>query len=161
MSYAGSGSPGDDPSGYTLEGAKARSVNCQLCQGQGLAMIYNPNYDGSAVGYEFNRRGDRRQVAMRTTAYCLCPAGRKIMMLHQSSPSKLLMHDIHDVIAGKYHNWVADDPTYDPNQTFDIESLPDAVKRLAKAMRVPRIYEPEEPSDHDRINRMFDDSEAI
>ncbi len=152
------GTPGDDPNGYTLDGARALSRNCHFCHGEGLATIFNPRYTGSAVGYVFDRQGNRKPVCMRTTAYCLCAAGRKIMILHQANKdSRPMMHDIHDVIAGKYHSWVVDDPTYDPNIVIDIEALPAEVRRFANAIKEPRIFDP--GAEHDRINRMFDDSE--
>ncbi len=146
---------------FTLDGAKAASRNCERCKGEGLAPIFNPRYSGDTIEIEIDPWHGKRQVLMRANAFCVCPAGRKVAILNQQTSKDVFLRtpDLHDVIAGKYHNWVADDPTYDPNQTFDIESLPEAVKRLAKAMRVPRIYdEPEEPTDHDRINRMFDDA---
>ncbi len=160
MSHEHNGTPGDDPSGYTLDGARRLSKTCQLCSGEGLATIFNPRYTGSAVGCEFDRVGNRKPVCMRTTAFCLCPAGRKILMLHQAKATgRPAMIDVHDVIAGKYHNWIVDDPTYDPNTAIDIEALPAEVRRFANAIKVPRIFDP--GSEHDQINRMFDDSEAV
>ncbi len=131
---------------FTLEGAKQRSQNCERCAGEGLAPIYSPWYRGNAVETKTDPRYGQKQILMRTVAFCLCPAGRKIAILNQQSAKDVFLRvpDLHDVIAGRYRVWVADDPTYDPDQPTDIEALPESVRRLAKALHVPRIYyEPE------------------
>ncbi len=133
------GVPGNDIDGYTLDGAKRMSVNCGQCSGHGLAPIYATDFDGSAVGSGFDRDGNVKAFAMRTVAYCTCPAGRKIMVNHQGNPNlKLLIPDVHDVIAGKHRGWTADDPTYDPNEAIDIKSLPEALRAMAEKLALPK-----------------------
>lgn len=133
--------PGDDTEGYTLEGARAKSFNCVLCCGHGMAPIYDKaRYQGSAVEDVVGEDGPKA-VVVRALAYCLCPAGRKTMILHQSSGSKrLIMPDIHDVIAGNHRGWVVDDPTFDPNEPINIEALPIQLRALAAKLKAPRLY---------------------
>ncbi len=141
MKYYPGTNPGDDTEGYTLDGAKALSFNCGMCCGQGLAPIYRTDYQGSSVEIETDSDGKLKQVALRLHAYCLCPAGRKIMILHESrGAKKLLLPDIHDVIAGNHRGWVVDDPTYDPNEPIDLEAIPESLRRLAVKLVGSRAY---------------------
>lgn len=147
---------------FTLDGAKDASRNCERCMGEGFAPIFNPRHTGKTIETEVDARFGPKQFLMRSRSFCVCPAGRKIAIMNQQTSKDFFLRtpDLHDVIAGKYHNWVADDPSYDPNAAIDVESLPAAVKRLANAMRIPKIYREPEPGSHDEINRMFEDESA-
>jgi len=150
-------------SDFTLDGAKHESRNCQLCSGDGWAPVYNPRFRGDPVETEIDARTGQRQVLMRLNAYCVCPMGRKIAVLHQQSSKDVFLRtpDYHDVVAGRYPNWQTENPALRDAEPIDQARLPEAFQRLLENTR-PRIYhEPEEPTDHDRINRMFNDSEAI
>ncbi len=127
---------------YTIEGAKAASQNCPNCYGSGFAFIYNPAYQGQAVILELDDRDGLRQVLMRSTAFCICPAGRKTAVLNQQSSKDFFLRtpDLHDVIAGRHRDWIADDPTYDPNAILDVQALPESLRRLAGTLRLPRVY---------------------
>ncbi len=143
MKYYPGTNPGDDVEGYTLEGAKAKSFNCNLCSGHGFAPVYRTDYQGSPVDYRTDSEGKLHAVILRAHAYCLCAVGRKIMVLHENSGSKkLLLADIHDVIAGNHRGWVVDDPTYDPNEPINLEALPESLRRLAVKSVSPRIFKP-------------------
>ncbi len=143
MKYYPGTNPGDDVESYTLEGAMAQSFNCALCSGNGFAPIFRTDYLGKSVEIKADREGKLQQMALRALAYCICPAGRKIMILHENSGSKkLLMPDIHDVIAGKHRGWVVDDPTYDPDEPIDIKALPESLRGLAAKLKAPRIFYP-------------------
>ena len=64
---------------------------------------------------------------MRSVAFCLCPAGRrKTAILNQETSRKFFLRtpDLHDIIGGRHLNWIDRDPTFDPNEPVDIESLP-------------------------------------
>ncbi len=141
MKYYPGTNPGDDAESYTLEGAMSQSFNCVLCSGHGMAPAYRTDYQGSVIVQEFDSDGSPCSVLLRGLVYCLCPAGRKIMILHESTGSKkLIMPDIHDVIAGNHRGWVVDDPTYNPNEPIELEALPESLRKLAVKLKAPRAY---------------------
>jgi hypothetical protein len=144
---------------YTLAGAHELSCNCTKCSGCGFAPIFNPRFDGRTIGIEINLYMGAKPLLMRANAFCVCPLGRKIAMLNQKSSQDFFLRtpDLHDVIAGRYPHWVAEDPRPEASEPIDVESLPRAVKRLANALRVPRIYREPEPY-REEINAMFDEA---
>ena len=141
---------------FTLDGAKHARQNCERCMGDGFAPIFHPRHTGKTLETKPDPRFGSRQVLMRATAFCVCPAGRKIAILNQQTAKDFFLRtpDLHDVFAGKYHNWVADDPSERDAPPIDVESLRPEVRRLANALRLPKIYR--EPDQHDEINRTFD-----
>ncbi len=151
----------DNIGDFTLEGAKEQSWNCERCMGEGFAPIFSPRYSDRTIEIEIDPRSGAKQVLMRTVGFCVCPLGRKIAVVNRAIAKDFFLRtpDLHDVFAGKYHAWVADDPSQRDAPPFDIDALRPEVRRLANAIRLPKIYrEPE--TTHEEINRMFDE-EAV
>ena len=110
--------PGLDVSDLTFDECKARSISCPICH-DGWATIFNPNYDGRQIVIEHDGMGSQ-QVLMRSVAYCVCAAGRKLASIHKSgfgdirSDAKDVFRrtpDMHEVVEGRFYNWQVDDPT--------------------------------------------------
>lgn len=119
--------PGLDVSTHSMDEARRISSNCTFCGGDGLAMIYNPQYDGDVIKADVSdlSRPPKRTV-MRTVGYCICPAGRKIQALHQSKSSDVYARipDVHDVAAGRFAEWQIDDPSERDLNTEELAALP-------------------------------------
>jgi hypothetical protein len=139
---------------FTLEGAREASRNCVKCGGSGFSAIFHPSYAGTTFRTEIDSYDTEHRILMRATGFCICPIGRKVAMLNQQTSKDFFLRtfDLHDVIANRYPNWVADDPSYDPNQPIDAEALHPSVKQLVKIVqrRRLRLFQPRA-----EINAMF------
>jgi hypothetical protein len=129
--------PGDDVSDDSMASAEAKSRRCPFCSGGGWATIYHMNYTGEAVIDAYNGYGGHTKKIMRTVAYCVCAAGRKMMSLHRkgSRDEYVKVVDLHDVTAGRHPEWQVDDPTIaEPMTAAELANLPrglrDALKRF-------------------------------
>ncbi len=132
----------DDIDDFTLEGAKEESRNCEKCNGEGFASVFSPYYQGRDV--EIATNWGNKQVLMRTNAYCICPAGRKIAVIHQQTAKDIFLRtpDYHDVVAGNCRGWQANDPTFDPDEAIDLLRLPESMRAMAAKLKPPRIFYP-------------------
>ncbi len=143
-----------DPTSYKREEAAQASRSCPHCLGQGLATVFDPDYDGSATVWKTLSDGSRREQAGRVPAYCICLLGRFIEANHRKNCSDVhkRVPDFADIL-GRSSYWLERDPTQRELTNGEVETLPAEFRRLlAERMRVT--------SGRDRINRMFDDSEA-
>lgn len=88
--------------------AEADSKDCEDCNGDGMATVYAPGYDGSSL----RRDNLGRTFVARTVAHCRCPLGRH---LRASSPEDVNRRtpEVANILAG-HSNWSLDDPTEKP-----------------------------------------------
>jgi len=88
--------------------AEMDSKDCRICGGEGMATVYAPGYDGSAL----RRDNLGRLFVARTMAHCSCPLGRHI---RASSKEDVVRRtpDVMDISEG-YSSWSLIDPTEDP-----------------------------------------------
>ncbi len=124
---------------YTLEGARNISRNCPKCYGCGFAPIFSPQYQGKTIQLVIDDHEGIKHILMRSTVFCICPAGRKIAVLNQQSNDKEFFSrtpDLHDVIAGHHREWIADDPTYNPAEEISVRAVPEQLRRLAGTLKV-------------------------
>lgn len=104
--------PGLDVTGLSMDGARQTSRHCPHCDGEGLATVFDPEYDSSAtIDYSLADGTVRTRLA-RTTAYCECNLGRKIMTIHQCDCKDVYARtkDFCD-IKGKPSYWLEFDPS--------------------------------------------------
>ena len=132
--------PGKDISSMTLEACQADSRQCGFCGGAGFATIFNPHYDGRVVEWDESDmiKGPQR-ILMRSTAYCICTLGRKIMVMHQTGARDVYARtpDLHDVLSERCPQWTTDDPTERDLTPEQQSVLPPNFRRLlAERMRV-------------------------
>lgn len=103
-----------------LQSAKNASRGCHYCSGEGFAAIFHVDYVGHP--YEKVMRDDgtfRREVRL-AKAYCVCAAGRWVMINHQSSAPDVFARipDVYSVL-NKGSLWVVEDPRFPPHQDGD------------------------------------------
>ena len=141
------------------------SDGCLLCNGDGLAPIFNPTYTGSQIEYVFDADCNRKQMLMRSRAYCQClpHGGEKLASIHRGScPNEFLrIPDIHDVLANRYPDWQVNDPTVNMEEMPPQDELPLALRKLGAKLRI-KPYRPQNDREfNDRrrreINDMFRD----
>lgn len=94
--------------------ARAASLACEYCHGDGQVQVYDPMYDGrSVVDRDCVVKGEVRNIpfAMRVVAHCSCAMGR---WMRSKTPVDLLprIPDHVDVLAGRTR-WMPMDPTSD------------------------------------------------
>lgn len=116
--------PGMDVSADTREEAEAKSRGCVYCSGHGMATIYSPDFRGAATEVI-----DGRVRLLRSAAYCVCAAGRWMLIRHQQECKDLFRRtfDLYDVVSGRAPGWMVDDPRGEPNISppADMETFPD------------------------------------
>ncbi len=135
-----------DPSGYAREAAEAKSRNCPRCKGQGLAPIYDFEYDGAPVVVGIDDMGNSCKRVGRTVAYCVCLFGRWIQQNHRDNKASKDVYDripdLADVI-GQPSFWLENDPTARDATDEEIDALPASWRNtLAARMRVNRNHHP-------------------
>jgi len=126
-----------------IRSAKAASRGCEYCSGEGLATIFRTGYDGAAYKIDHDADGVERRVVMRTSAYCVCLAGRWVMDAHRKDSLEVFKRipDLQDVLT-KGSSWWVDDPTepeYDPN--FDVRKAMAEINGNAMLRRTPNRYD--------------------
>ncbi len=132
---------GLDVSGLTRDEVTELSRSCPHCHGGGHAVVYDPDYTG--IRYIAVTTSDGR-VTRRTTqtvAYCVCPAGRWVMIRQQKTCPDMYRrtHDLHDVLAGRTR-WLTKDPRpMPPDDPRDLNNPPhwrELVRRYAAFIHV-------------------------
>ncbi len=146
-----------DPTSYKREEAEQSSRYCLHCMGGGFATVFDPEYNGSPTITKVHPNGDKRVRAARVAAYCICLLGRWIEANHRKHASDVHKRtpDFADIHKRSSY-WLEIDPTEGPLSEGKTDGLPESFRRLlADRMKVHAAKE--DTSDHDEINRMFDE----
>jgi hypothetical protein len=104
---------GLDVSGLTRDEVTELSTSCQYCNGRGHAIIYDPEYNGAKSIPSLTPDGRTVTRLAETVAYCVCPAGRWVMLRQQKTCPDMFRRtlDLHDVIQGTARRkWLTKDP---------------------------------------------------
>ncbi len=115
-----------DPTSYERSSAEQASRGCRHCGGQGLATVYDPNYDGAAIITTVYPDGSHRKRPGRVMAYCICLLGRWIENNHRQHAG-----DVHKrtpdfaEIYGRSSYWLENDPTERDLTSDEAAALPE------------------------------------
>lgn len=104
----------DESRRYSEERAKARaaSLGCDLCHGEGMLEVYHRDYRGRRVIDTTDSQGHPIRVAGVVAAHCNCPMGR--WMRESVSPEdKRRIVDVLAILSGR-STYTIQDPTEPP-----------------------------------------------
>jgi hypothetical protein len=125
--------------------AEMDSKDCRICGGEGMATVYAPGYDGSAL----RRDNLGRPFVARTMAHCSCPLGRHI----RASWKEDLIRRTPDVvdIMDIRQRWSLIDPTKDfvddpgrPVTKDDFDAFWVMAANLRVTLDAERVAEPKQ-----------------
>jgi hypothetical protein len=108
-----------------IAAARAASHDCPYCTGFGLATVFRAGYAGEAVVDEIGANGQQFRRLMMTPAYCICTAGRWLLVNHQADAKDIFarMNDLYDILDSRKGSlWAVNDPTmpyFDPGEVPD------------------------------------------
>jgi len=150
-----------DITNMTVEAARKVARGCEYCHGEGLATIFHRLYDGAPYVSRPAADGTPRRWVTRTTAYCVCEAGRVIAMNHQKhSPDafakmKDLAEIVDDLANGREQPWSPDDPTdtHDPTASWS--------KLRAQMVRTPPVQAVKPTATEQHMKKRDDDEQPL
>ena len=121
--------------------AQADSRGCRYCSGEGMVIVFHPQYTGSPViEFKCHDRGWVR-TAGRVAAHCVCKMGR---WMRERTDEEMLrcIPDYQKCLDGESF-WLPDDPTDTEDMIRDRErdrggSAAEMAQRLGRQMAVSR-----------------------